>query len=70
MNWQQWLDDVWVEFVKCSGGAVAMADKSMYFPQIVYTKPQSDDLVSHLYDFYNAGMSSKLAAEKMGYIET
>ena len=70
MNWSDWLDDVWVEFVKCSGGAVNMADKTMYFPPNVYTNPQDDDLVNHLYDWYNAGMSSKLAAEQMIYIET
>ena len=69
MNWQQWLDAVWVEFVKCDS-SVTMADKSIYFPPKVYTNPQDDDLVSHLYDFYNAGMSAKLAAEKMIYIET
>ena len=69
MNWQQWLDDVWVEFVKC-GSSVTMTDKPMYFPPKVYTNPQSDDLVSHLYEWYNGGMSSKLAAEQMIYIET
>ena len=70
MNWSQWLDDVWVEFVKCSGGAVDMADKPMYFPPNVYKNPQDDDLVSHLYEWYNAGMSSKLAGKQMIYIET
>lgn len=47
-----------------------MSEKSMYFPPNVYTNPQDDDLVSHLYEWYNAGMSSKLAGEQMIYIET
>lgn len=69
MNWSQWLDDVWVEFVKCNDG-IDMADKPMYFPPNVYKNLQDDDLVSHLYEWYNAGMSSKLAGEQMIYIET
>lgn len=69
MNWSDWLDDLWIEFCK-EYPSTDPNDKSLWLTPDVYNNPQDDDLGGHLYDFYNAGMNSKLAAEKMLYIET
>ena len=63
MNWNNWLDDLWLEYVKLT--CVNAADKSIWIKPIVYNRPNDDDLGSFLYELYNNGASTKVAANAM-----
>ncbi|MBO7212125.1 MAG: hypothetical protein J6V44_14145 [Methanobrevibacter sp.] len=66
MNWSDWLDDLWDEFLKMQPGDTELPTmKNIYLTQEVYNNPQDDDLGGFLNDMYNNGVSTKVAAEAM-----